>query len=207
MPEINHGIKPNEHTFMERKMKLTLRLAMVAIAASSLYFIGSVRAQDTGIGDNPHLRAKTSAASKAPPSVVKLSDKDTNFIQEAASTGVSEVADGKVAEKEGQSAEVKKIGAHMVSDHSRANNELVELGKKKGVSMDLSKGKSRPFDKANFDRQYLATMEADHQTAIKVFEKEASSGDDADLKRWAAKTLPTLKAHLAMVKDAKKKAK
>ncbi len=48
-------------------------------------------------------------------------------------------------------------------------------------------------------------MERDHETDIKVFEKEASSGDDADIKKWAAKTLPTLKEHLAMVNNALKR--
>lgn len=189
-------------------MKSTLRLAIVAIAASSLCFIGSVRAQqDTGIGDNPHLRAKTSGASKASPSVVKLGDKDVKFIQEAANSGVQEVADGKAAEERGQSAEVKRIGARMVADHSKTNNQLLELAKKKGVSIDMSKGKARPFENARFDRQYLANMERDHEMDIKTFEKEASSGDDADLKSWAARTLPSLKSHLTMLKDAQKKMK
>jgi len=148
------------------------------------------------------LRAKsapTQSAQSAQSIAVKLSDKDRKFIQDAANGGVAEVADGKLAEEDGQSAEVKKIGARMVADHSKANNELVELAKKKGLSIDTSKGKSRNFNKANFDRQYLASMERDHETDIKVFEKEASSGDDADIKKWAAKTLPTLKQHLAMI--------
>ncbi|PYK39815.1 MAG: DUF305 domain-containing protein [Verrucomicrobia bacterium] len=184
-------------------------IAILAVAAGSLCIIGAVRAQeDTGIGSNPHLRAKsapTQSAQSAQSIAVKLSDKDRKFIQDAANGGVAEVADGKLAEEDGQSAEVKKIGARMVADHSKANNELVELAKKKGLSIDTSKGKSRNFNKANFDRQYLASMERDHETDIKVFEKEASSGDDADIKKWAAKTLPTLKQHLAMVEDAMKK--
>jgi putative membrane protein len=37
----------------------------------------------------------------------------------------------------------------------------------------------------------------DHQKDIAEFEKEARSGNDPDLKNWASKTLPTLRAHLA----------
>ena len=36
-----------------------------------------------------------------------------------------------------------------------------------------------------------------HQKDIADFEKEASSGNDPDLKNWASKTLPTLRPHLA----------
>jgi putative membrane protein len=184
-----------------------LQLAITAVAAGSLCFVGSLRAQEnTSVSDNPHLRAKDAPPKAGAPST-KLSDKDRQFIQAAANGGAGEVADGKVAEERGQSAEVKKIGARMVADHSKANNELVELAKKKGLSIDISKGKPRNFTSARFDGQYLASMEKDHEMDIKAFEREASSGDDADLKAFASRTLPTLKAHLGMVKDAQKKMK
>jgi putative membrane protein len=193
---------------MKRKTISILQLTVIAVAASSLSFIANVGAQEnTAVSDNPHLRAKYASPQAAAATATKLSDKDRKFIQEAANVGVSEVADGMVAEKEGQSSEVKKTGARMVADHSKANHELAELAKKKGLSIDTSKGKPRNFDRAKFDRQYLASMENDHEMDIKAFEKEASSGDDADLKAWASKTLPTLRAHLAMVKDARKKMK
>jgi putative membrane protein len=193
---------------MKRKTISILQLTVIAVAASTLSFIANVGAQEnTSVSDNPHLRAKYAPPKAAAATATKLSDKDRKFIQEAANGGVSEVADGMVAEKEGQSSEVKKIGARMAADHGKANNELAELAKKKGLSIDTSKGKPRNFDKAKFDRQYIVSMESDHEADIKAFEKEASSGDDADLKAWASKTLPTLRAHLAMVKDARKKMK
>jgi putative membrane protein len=189
---------------MKRKSISSLWLTVFAVT-STLHFVATVGAQEnTAVSDNPHLRAK-----EVPPkaATVSLSEKDKKFIQAAADSGVSEVADGKLAASRGQSAEVKKIGARMVADHSKANNQLVELAKKKGLGIDTSKGKARAFNMEKLDGQYLASMEKDHETDIKLFEKEASSGDDADLKAWAAKTLPTLKAHLAMVKDARKKIK
>ncbi len=160
--------------------------------------------ENTSVSDNPHLRKRMEPA-KA--SATKLSDKDRKFLQLAANAGVGAVADGKQAEALGQSAEVKKIGARMVADHSRANSELQALAKKKGLGMDMSGGKARAFPKASFDHQYLYNLEEDHKADIKTFEQEASSGDDADVKAWAAKTVPTLKAHLALVKDARKKVK
>ncbi len=190
---------------MKPKPISILQLAMIAIATSAFCFIANVDAQEnTSTSDNPHLRARHEPT-KTETVIKKLSDKDVKFIQEAASDGVQEVADGKAAEERGQSAEVKRIGGRMVADHSKANNQLLELAKKKGVSIDMSKGKARPFESARFDRQYLVNTERDHETDIKAFEREASSGDDADVKTWAAKTLPTLKSHLAMVKDARKK--
>jgi putative membrane protein len=190
---------------MKRKPISILRLAAIAIATSTLCFVANAGAQEnTSVSDNPNLRAKDAPKKTAS---VKLSDKDKNFISAAAGGGVAEVVDSKVVAERGQSAEAKKVAAHMVADHTRANKELSELAKKKGLNIDLTKGKPRNFRKENFDGDYLATMESDHKTDIKAFEAEAKSGDDAEIKGWASKTLPTLKAHLAMVKDALKKKK
>lgn len=190
---------------MNRTSNLISRLAIVALAAGSLCLTSTGRAQaGDSTADNPHLRKKVEGQ-KAP--ATKLSDKDRKFIQLAANGGTAEVTDGNVAKERAQSAEVKKLAAHMVADHTRANKELGELGKKMGLGMDFNSGKARSFRKENFDGDYLATMETDHKADIKMFEAEAKSGDNPELKAWAAKTLPTLKAHLSMVQDALKKKK
>ena len=187
---------------MKRKPISILHAAVALVAAGTFCLSANVNAQtNTSTSDNPHLRKKSEPAKTQQ---AQLSDKDRNFIQTAASGGVAEVVDSKVVEERGESAEAKKVAAHMVADHSRANNELKELAKKKGLDIDLSKGKARTFRKENFDGDYLATMESDHKTDIKAFEAEAKSGDDPEIKAWATKTLPTLKSHLAMVKSALK---
>jgi putative membrane protein len=187
----------------------TLWLATVAVAAGSFCFLTTVRAQnenqrtDTEIADNPHLRKKSPTSSSSS----KLSQKDQKFLTNAATSGFQEVADGQEAAQRASSAEVKNVGARMVADHSKANKELIALAKKKNLSVDTRAANPRPFKKEGFDSQYLFNMQHDHEMDIKAFENEASSGDDADIKAWAAKTLPTLKEHLAMVKSALKKLK
>ena len=42
-----------------------------------------------------------------------------------------------------------------------------------------------------------------HQDAVGLFEAYSKSGDNSDLKKWAAKTLPHLKQHLAMAQKLK----
>ncbi|MEY2439609.1 MAG: putative rane protein, partial [Verrucomicrobiota bacterium] len=116
-----------------------------------------------------------------------------------------EVEDGNIAAKRGQSPAVKKIGMRMVADHSKGTKELIALAKKKGFTISTSTVKPRNFDSGNFDKQYLASMQQDHEQDIKAYQKEAQSGDDPEVKAWAAKNLPTLKEHLAMVKSANHK--
>jgi putative membrane protein len=182
--------------------------AIAIVAAGSLCTIGSVRAQtDTSIGSNPHLRAQSAPGQSPGTEVVKLSQKDVAFIQKAAGGGQQEVENGKLAEKQGKSADVKRIGARMVADHTRANKELTELATRKGVKFDTRGVRAQNIGAADFDRTYLKLLEVDHRSDIADFQKEATSGDDRDVKAWAAKTLPMLKEHLAMVQNAMKTAR
>ena len=56
---------------------------------------------------------------------------------------------------------------------------------------------------SNFDKQYLYSMEKETEEDIQTFQKETRSGKDADIKSWAAKTLPMIKDDLAAIKRAR----
>jgi len=199
----------NKEPLMKPKRISLSAIAALAIAASSICVTETVRAQgrdsDAGIGSNPHLRAQSmgQAASSPGTKVVKMSQKDVNFIQKAAGGGAQEVANGKMAEKQAKSAEVKSIATRMVADHTRLNNELTALANRKGVKFNTSKAQN--LGSGDFDRMYLKWLEEVHRTDIADFERAAKSSDDSELKAWASKNLPTLKQHLAMVQAAEKK--
>jgi putative membrane protein len=53
---------------------------------------------------------------------------------------------------------------------------------------------------AEFDKEYVKVMVDDHEKDVDAFQEQADDGDDADTKAFAAKTLPTLKSHLEMIK-------
>jgi len=131
-----------------------------------------------------------------------------DFMKEAAVGGMTEVELGKLASTKGANAEVKKFGAMMVADHSKANAELKALAAKKNVTLpteldsshksmvDDLKGKSG----ADFDGDYIDAMVDDHEDDVATFEKQSQNATDPDVKAFAAKTLPTLKKHLEAVK-------
>ena len=60
---------------------------------------------------------------------------------------------------------------------------------------NLSKKSGREFD-----REYMKMMVDDHQEDIDEFEKCSNNSKDADLKAFAAKTLPVLRTHLDSAK-------
>jgi len=194
---------------MKPKLISLSTIAAAVIATSSICVIGTVRAQiESGIGSNPHLRSKSEGAAASSPgtTVVKMSQKDVNFIQKAAGAGAQEVANGNMAEKQAKSAEVKSIAARMVADHTRMNKELTALANRKGVKFDTGGVRAQNLGSGDFDRLYLKWLEEVHKGDIADFERAAKTCDDSELKAWASKTLPTLKQHLAMVQAAEKKA-
>jgi len=187
------------------------------VAIGALFAIATLCAQEGPQGDltqpdNPFLRKRT-AASPAPTAPAKattkntLSTKDMNFLRGAASSGGWETATGRSAEQKAQNSATKEVAARMIADHSKTNQEMVDLGKKKGLAISTEGVKAQQITGSDFDKRYLNLVIQDHQEEISVFEKEAKSGDDADFRSWAAKNLPSIKQHLALAKGALDKVK
>ena len=141
-----------------------------------------------------------------------LDAKDSAFVMKAAMGGMMEVEGGKTAQQNGASDRVKSYGAMMVNDHGKANAELMSLAASKGITLPaaLPADKQKHMDEMakmkgkSFDQHYVSMMLKDHKEDIADFEKAANGAKDADLKAWAAKTLPTLKTHLDSVQAISK---
>lgn len=138
---------------------------------------------------------------------------DASFAAAAADGGMLEVALGKMAVKKGNSSAVKKLGAMMVTDHSKANMELKALAAEKNIVLpadmsekcqkeitDLDQKKGTDFDKA-----YADLMVSDHKDDIGDFKKEAEKGNDSAVSAWAKNKIPVLEHHLMMSEDTQKK--
>jgi putative membrane protein len=157
----------------------------------------------------------TTASSTAPPAATTLSHDDQEFLTKAAQGGLAEVELGTLAVQKAASAEVKAFGNQMVTDHSKANDELKALAAQKGFTpppepnqeqKDLIAKLSAKSGK-DFDKEYMKAMVEDHEKDVKEFEKASRDASDPDVKAWAAKTLPTLQHHLQMAKETEKKIK
>jgi putative membrane protein len=138
-----------------------------------------------------------SHAQSAPPDTAIV-----NFVTNATKGGLMEVNTGKLATQKGKSAEVKKFGAQMVADHSKANTELAAIVNAKNWNIPQPDSTVVAPDAmltsstgADFDRSYVNMMVKDHKKTVMLFERTASSLSDAQLKAFATKTLPVLKHH------------
>jgi putative membrane protein len=181
------------------------RLAIVTLIAAGLSLAASAQAAEKK--DEKKTSPSPSASASKSPAKAELSAKDKSFMKEAAQGGMMEVDMGKMAQQKGKSADVKKIGSTMVADHTKANNELMGIAKKKGVDLSKEKGKMEKLGDANFDKEYINAMVKDHEKDLAAFQAEAKNGSDADVKAFASKTSAVVKKHLDMVKAAQGKLK
>jgi putative membrane protein len=158
---------------------------------------------------------KSEATSDADSTNANSIDKDKDFAVEAASGGLMEVELGKLAATNASSADVKKFGQQMVTDHSKANDELKSLATAKNITLPTTPGEKhqkhiddlKSLKGADFDKAYISMMVDDHEEDVSKFEKEGNDGNDAELKAFAAGKVPTLKHHLEMAKSIKDKQK
>lgn len=140
-----------------------------------------------------------------------LSKMDSTFVMKAAVGGMTEVEMGKLAQQNGMSDRVKAFGAAMVADHSKANDELKSYASMHGMTLPatLPADKQKDVDMMkkmmgkSFDMHYVGMMVDDHKKTVDMFKTAASGADDADLKAWAGKTLPTLQMHLDSIQAIK----
>lgn len=134
---------------------------------------------------------------------------DLAFMNDAAPGGVAEVEMGRMAAKQAQSSEVKQFGERMVVDHTKAGEELKQLASIKKVTLPAmvnpkhkeAMEKLSKLKGADFDHEYVTAMVADHEKDVAAFDNAVKTAVDAVVKSFAAKTLPTLKAHLQMIRD------
>jgi putative membrane protein len=148
-------------------------------------------------GQQPTTSDRAMAGYKAP---------DETFVSKVASAGMAEVELGKMAVEKASNPEVKKFAQRMVDDHSKANDELKTLAANKHMTLPDGPGPQHKAMQdrlsnasgAAFDRAYMQMMIADHRQALNDFRLAAKAAKDADVKSWAAKTLPTIEEHVKL---------
>lgn len=181
-------------------MKKLSVITMIALAAC-MFQACSGNKDSTETADSINAEKDTANAVEAG---VAVDESDAKFTVEAANGGMAEVALGKLAQGKATNAKVKEFADMMVADHTKANDELMALAKTKNITLpnavgadeqkamdDLSKKSGKDFDKA-----YVDMMVDDHKKDVDKFEDASKNAKDADIRAFAAKTLPTLKTHL-----------
>jgi putative membrane protein len=171
---------------MKTKIRIVSQLCILALLMGAMSLAGAARAETTPTGEGS-----------------SLSTKDKTFMKKATKGGMMEVAMGQIAEQKAQSDDVKSFGKRMVTDHSKANDELKSIASKKGVQLPSKEHTGKWIS----DKAYMDMMVKDHEKDLAEFQEQANSGSDPDLKKFADDTAKMVQEHLDLAKEIQGKLK
>jgi putative membrane protein len=137
-----------------------------------------------------------------------LNKDDIAFIKKASHAGLIEVRSAEAALSRSLTTEEQSFARLLIADHKKANDELAAIAKKKNITVaaEPTADEQEKLTKMNavkdkdFNEEWLEHQVSCHKDAVSLFKDEADDGKDVDLKDFANRTLPTLKAHLETAK-------
>jgi len=145
-------------------------------------------------------------------SVTGTSPSTADFVKEAAVSDMFEIEAGKLAQQKG-SPEARAFAMHMIEDHTKTSDAIKAMVKSGDVKADvpaaLDSAHQSKLDKLkgltgnDFNKNYDSVQVDAHKDAVSLFERYSKGGDNAKLKNFAGKTLPTIQDHLKMAQNLK----
>jgi putative membrane protein len=138
------------------------------------------------------------------PAPHQTNNTDRLFAQLAAAGGMAEVEFAKMTLQKSKAKSIKDFADMMTKDHGAANDKLRELAEAakiplpEDVTPDHKEARKRldGLEGAAYDVAYIKNQIVDHQKTALLLQWEINSGEDAQLQRFAADTLPKVLHHL-----------
>lgn len=132
-----------------------------------------------------------------------LNSVDRRFMVKAAQGNVAEVMVSKLALQKSKNNAVRHVAQMLVTEHSKANQDLKAVAAKKGVKLpnvpDLKhQTEYRRLSRlsgAAFNKRYLSGQIKDHLNTIALFRSTVRAGKDGDVQGYAREYLPAIENH------------
>jgi putative membrane protein len=142
-------------------------------------------------------------------------EKDADFVAEAVASDMAEIKMAQLASQRSTNPQIKEVAKMLETEHTKTLNELKALAQTKAITVPMeekedAKDKYKKLSEVEadeFDKKWLEHMEDDHEKCINKFEKRAENGEDAEIKAFAAKTLPHLKMHKEKIESVQESMK
>ncbi|SFH46067.1 DUF4142 domain-containing protein [Pedobacter insulae] len=134
------------------------------------------------------------------------------FVEQAAIGGMMEVESSARMIKHTENPDIQTLATIMVKDHGAANAELKSIAKKEEIffpqSLPAEKlAKINTLDslqEETCNRFYADLMVEEHKAAIALFSAASESESNPEIRAFAKKHLPILKAHYAHAMNTQK---
>ena len=172
-------------------MKRTGLLAIACAAALTAACGGANNDRsDIAANNNDTVNSDTRGVGTAGDNAFSAGDRD--FIEDQLEAGMAEVELGKLAAERGRSAQVKQFGQMMVTDHTKAGEELKQIAMQHNFTPAVAisdqhrdlRDRLMKLQGAEFDREYMKAMVEGHEDVV---DQKESRVDDKSLGEWKTK--------------------
>lgn len=135
---------------------------------------------------------------------------DEQYAETSMHGDVFEVKGGELAQHDTSTPIVDKLGARLVSDHTKSYQEMASEAREHGIEVPSSPEPSQEWELHavssltghEFDVWYSELEVKDHTQDIEETKNEIRNGCDGDIRKLAAEDLPTLEEHLHLSEQA-----
>ncbi len=178
----------------------------IVVTAGLLLLCGTAAAQ---IGNPAGMGADTRMSEPGVPAPHQTNNADRLFAQLLAAGGMAEVELGRMADGKAKADSVKDFAATLVRDHSDANSKLKDLAEAAKIPLpeelhpdhQVVRDRLEKLDGDAFDVAYIKAQIVDHQKTAQLLAWEINAGEDGDMQRFAASTLPIVLDHLRKAQE------
>ncbi len=132
------------------------------------------------------------------------------FVRRAAFSDMYETQSSELAAVKGD-APTRALAAMLNADHQKTSSQLGVIVKGHAQDLPLPPrldpahqaliDELKNLEGPAFSKRFLQQQRVAHQQAVALFESYGATGTNAELRQWAAQTLPKLKEHLAHVQS------
>lgn len=179
-----------------------LSLALVACGRSEEQADNVTTVNDVGSVDNMGGANITADANAAAPAAATPQE----FVTQAAGSDLFEIETSRLAANQAQDPKIKQFAQMLVADHTKSTNELktiaASLQPPVTVAPTLRPDMQSKLDQlkdakgADFDKLYVSQQIPAHEEALALHRGFADSGQEQQLKNFAAKTADIVQKHL-----------
>lgn len=203
-------------------MKIRALAIISALALPAVAFADDKTPTDsTAKSDTTKSDTTKSDTTKSDTTSAKLSDSDAKIVAHLHHVNQMEIDLGKAAQKSG-TAGVKSYGQTLVTDHQSSDKDLTSFAKSHKLAtipadkpmtdadkqedkdMQARVSKLKSLKGADFDREFLNMMAADHDKELAKIDVAMGAATNPDLQSLLKATKPVLQRHADQARDLQK---
>jgi putative membrane protein len=132
---------------------------------------------------------------------------DISFLARATENARQEMSAARDALPLLQDPELKRVAEALIKEHGDADERMTRIAEAKMWPVPAAQRHDSPPAGAatpDFDALWTEDMISAHERSLALYSAQAQGGEDADLRKYARDTLPTIQHHLAELRRLQK---